>query len=45
MSESPHSRLPDGVRLSLLRFGPIFQYRLWGGCHLEEPELPEAGAR
>lgn len=34
MSGSPDVQLPDGMRLPPLRFGPIFQYRLWGGRHL-----------
>jgi mannose-6-phosphate isomerase len=36
MSESTHSHLPSGTRLRPLRFGPIFQYRLWGGRRLED---------
>ena len=36
MSETARSALPPGTGLYPLRFGPIFQYRLWGGRHLEE---------
>ncbi|MEO6123111.1 MAG: type I phosphomannose isomerase catalytic subunit [Ilumatobacteraceae bacterium] len=36
MSDAPRSCLPAGMRLYPLRFGPIYQYRLWGGRHLEE---------
>ncbi len=36
MSESRHVHLPAGTRMCPLRFGPIFQYRLWGGRQLEE---------
>jgi mannose-6-phosphate isomerase len=46
MIETPRSHLPAGTRLYPLRFGPIFQYRLWGGRHLEEllgVPLPDDG--
>ncbi|MEO8692210.1 MAG: type I phosphomannose isomerase catalytic subunit [Acidimicrobiales bacterium] len=46
MSESPGMRFPAGTLLYPLRFGPIFQYRLWGGRHLEElmnVPLPDEG--
>ena len=35
MSDTPRLHLPAGTRLYPLRFGPIFQYRLWGDRHLE----------
>jgi mannose-6-phosphate isomerase len=36
MSETTRSRLPAGTQLYPLRFGPIFQYRPWGGHQLQE---------
>lgn len=36
MTALPRSRLPASTGLYPLRFGPIFQYRLWGGRYLEE---------